>query len=1652
MPNEPQRPQRPGWKSAGKQPGPRPKHAWQGGTAKASAEAAPRGLSRRGKLAIVGVGFGLLVISLVILIRYIRPPKASHLEIIVAADETDVTTPFNAHGAQADRGAKLVEHEKLEVERHSLGVDNDPWKAVIENSTGTLLKSKPPEKVVLFLAIPGGADERDPYLIPGGSNPTDSSRFLRLSGLLDKLRELPPETKKLVVFDAVQAPSFWPLGLVRNDFARRLKEQEQQIKSVKNLVVICSADEGQRSWIAEEWGQSAFAHYFMEALRGKQGDRRTAEEIFDRVKRDVGEWVYGNWAASQEPIMLGDISTAKSMDFAGQGGSDVAGIPELPGLDGLSDAWAKHDELAKSFPPPWATAPHLWREYLDRLIRYENLLRIGGDAKAAREKLTALGDKIASAGREPLTSLRATLSASTALASRAARDPGADLEKGLKHAWDGLDKDPAGLDAAVKELGDLSSADPVRWSALLGLLLKQAMRDPAKNLARACDLAGALISAKYPPPAEILLMLELNSFHKDRQKPLEPDYIRTALSIRKQGEEAALGLTGGNPLSDSLPAYSEQVLPWIKDDVNAGDGSRRVGEDNLFSGEKAAWITAAGLLKKAAGHYEKAQATALHIRSSTAVRDQLLVSLPYYAQWQADARDPTDAVIGDIVKLCRQAHDLDKLLTDPKRTTPPAELRKKAEEARIGFQALEETFTKRCQGLDGNAATQTRRHAIEAALEVPFIDSELRLKLVDGSRNIGRRFREEARPEAKRDLEQEKKHEHALADSQAIREARLALAVFGVDGPEGDSAGAGRLIAEQWSKRFRTVREETDKGGTAADLAEARKALVSAGAGAQRLDGAAANCLTGANPIAARRHVQLHDLLIWLADRTYRDHWFWEGGAMAYYRRIGQDYMNDARELIKMDYPSGPGKAELEQRFAEVNAGDKHFAAAEKIEGRWLDGAMGEKDLNLTDETAMRREFSLTIPEPVSEGAVALRFERGNGLLPHLEDWRVKSFEPNKREFVDRDDFSLEKTSPPDRPRAVESKHILRAYFRGYYLPLETKIALHRRPNIVAAQHRMPPGGLVVQARKDDYNAFRAENMAVAFILDGSGSMRTDPFGKDGTKAGNRRFDRALDALEIVLGELPSGINVSLRIFIEDQNRNRQDRVLWPMKPWRNDPDLVKERIKELRGLKPEGQTPLIENMRLAAEKDFLPDFKGMKVMVVLTDGGDSDNTAAQIPGAVLKHFKKPAIADEEPPIRIHVIGFEVEDEDKEKNEKLKHVIREIGGTFNDVNDKAELERVLRESLRGLRYWVEDNNHKPVGRGEVNESTREYKWVKPLGEGFYSLQMRLRGKSSLIERKVRIAPGDFLVLNLIPQPEKRNTFLFQRDIYARSYAVDRLGSKPRLFPDKANEWQGAVFSKERKTDGSLDVMTTLEKQDNPLFELGDEGTPLQRKPDLIWYELNAEGYAEPLALRYDTLERYPAPAWLLNVRSWPTRDGRPLNAALDVWWLDRFLANDATNPYSRTLEAGLKPGSDFIVDKLQQKLELPFARGKETIYLENIGIETMTLGKLEQECLVVRLRYPQAKRFMVRLITPPQAPDADQEHRFYFAAGKYTGVFGGWSVKKLDALRDSLRIELIDVNALKDVVKDNGYSRIPLGAPDRNPRPQPPVGETVESR
>src|SRR5262249_11866072 len=110
--------------------------------------------------------------------------------------------------------------------------------------------------------------------------------------------------------------------------------------------------------------------------------------------------------------------------------------------------------------------------------------------------------------------------------------------------------------------------------------------------------------------------------------------VKKAIEVTLRGEEAALGLDSDDRENARLPAYSEQVRPWVRDRVLKADEQRQWGVDRLF-GSADARKEAEEFFNKADELYRQAQAKALKVRAALEVRDRALAQLPYYAHWRS---------------------------------------------------------------------------------------------------------------------------------------------------------------------------------------------------------------------------------------------------------------------------------------------------------------------------------------------------------------------------------------------------------------------------------------------------------------------------------------------------------------------------------------------------------------------------------------------------------------------------------------------------------------------------------------------------------------------------------------------------------------------------------------------------------------------------------------------------------------------------------------------------------------------------------------------------------------------------------------------------------------------------------------------------------
>lgn len=1659
MPIDPKQPRRRSWQNAGTPAsGAQAKHGWQGAQQKGQATPSRGGISRRTKMTLVGTGFVVLAGGIALMIYLLIPPPELQLEFLAVSNADHLPAPLQIVGqdqSSSDEWTKVG----IKTAFPKLKKDSpEEWSNWVEE-----FKKSKAQNLVLFISAPGSVDEEgQPYIVVDQADPTLRTHRFYVSQLLEQLREL-PKASKLVILDSTQSLAYWPIGMARNDFAAKLndKEMKEQIEKIDNLCVLCASGEGQRSWVCEAWGESVFMHYVLQGLKGDvhpggiRGDIH-ADELAKYVRDKVQRWAVQNRAANQEPFLIGSRSAGMRVVRDRKYEPKKIESQEVD-WESLKNAWANRDELEKESAFPCAVAPHLWREYLEMLMRYERLV-LAGDSQSARSKLGDIRARIERATRLRMPSTRLTLPGTSALLGGMATTEQAALAAAFQSAWESPNQQKDDQATEFKRLyatkENNQSAD-ARKSKVLDLLLEEGIKDDTKELSKAAEIAAKLCPDSSNRPAEIhfLMMLEANKRAK-RPKDLEA----TALRITQMSEQAALGLSRGRE-SEALPAYSEDVRELIQKDVEEGDKERRLGQDLLFADDMKSFGEAASYFKQAEDKYQKAQQKALPFRQVRYARDLAMVQLPYFSHWQAalpDGEKPDLDLVATLKKLWADTHELHGALAKEKDFK---KWENKAIELRKELAILNGKFVAYCENdLAKRTAQPTDWRAIEAALCVPFLPSDLRLRLVKTQASIGNHLL----AEFKEDQPVEPVRDEKEIERFAERQTQLVLAMWGRDWIDQKGTGTfedlekyfgsfkkmdrvSRAAAMQVDDLRKTIQKGAADSRAAADLDIAEKSLAKAAHEAHRLDGAAITYFHDTDPIDEYRRLLLHNLLCWQAQRRLWDHWYGEGEGEPnrYFRFVGEGHVTDAATLLGLPAKDPAYKArqkptdELSKRLAE--SGD-FVAELHLRDDQWS----SKETLNLAGDDLLRQRYHIGAPEHgVQEGYPVYRMKGDKWLEPpdakQRQEWAPTKKLGEKERWQELAEVTIQ---PVENPRATidpdRTSHRLEGFFRGLHFGVTTDVNLYRLPDQVTRQQRMPPAALRVQADPNLFKEYRMPDADLVIVLDTSGSMTYEKGKGQGT-----RYERAVDALREMLRQLPRDVHVTVRLFPTATNPNR---TILNKVPW--NPELIDRLRETLRDVRPEGRTPLVRTM-IDALGDFRQDARS-KSLLVITDGGDNEQDTNQLVNNLVKAFRNKDV-------QIYAVLFEKEfepgtNEEPNSKEFEKAITGALQGKYADVNTETGLQGFLTESALRMYFTLsaQKNNRKATAY-KVTRMDENPQWKDDIAPDPYFLQFSLQNRP-LTERQLRMRPGDGLVVNI---RSDNGRLVVERALWAEK-GVRQLNE---IYARRDNlDWVGAIHQK-TFGDGKLQMMATLENATSRIAEAGDGGpfTPTlqQMHPRLVHFEVaeKADGKAKPLTV--SVLPGYPAPTWSLDVPSWR---GESVEPVVNVWWSEDERSVPVIHPSYATLLRQTEDGKDgFRIGAPRREIPPQLRpQPEDRLILESVTFEKQKIilqpgGREPQElsCLVVRLDFPAGRPYMVRL-RDMRNSEIDSfypyEHRFYTHAHKYTGIFWGQTVDDLS--RGDLALELISLEAFKQQAsKSRHYTFDDVGSPNRKARKAPLFGQ-----
>jgi hypothetical protein len=1136
------------------------------------------------------------------------------------------------------------------------------------------------------------------------------------------------------------------------------------------------------------------------------------------------------------------------------------------------------------------------------------------------------------------------------------------------------------------------------------------------------------------------------------------EVVARALRVRRLAEEAALAVRPG------LHPYSEQVVPWMKPQVEDGDRQRQFGQDLLFATDRQSWAEAADYLANAERIYQEAQARGDAVRTALAVRDRVLTLLPAYSVWLGRRRpsedpehyDRAEALLRQTEGLWRHTHEFLALLERP--TAAPlaarvggegrrelARLVEQTGQVTAGFDALERQFTQYCAGLSDVELPSVWR-AIDDVLAVPALAPDRRMSLLRTASRTSYRLLLETAENVSAARPVTAAENEAEAKANARRQGRMAVAVLGKEWFDRD-AGLDQENYDQVWHRLETFGVEAqwwkslDRAGDEVgrrwrQVPGAIGSLVAEGLREQpaealarfrpadrlnRLLNGSTRMATVPNPTRAYRQLSTEELLIWQARRTFEDHWFAEDpAAEPYYRRSGQLFTADARSMQILEQPL-PGLAAIQRRLD--GPGNLVFSGPQRVQ--------------ITSEQEFPLDYSLH-PE---QGAVIppgfplvwleigpnlqLLAPAGNERQPRklgrevpLEPLRCRLASPL---------LAQAETDPPRLPQVVPTTTTVRGFYRGQPIELTTRIDLHPLPETVVLRRPVPRlADIALRADPDVQERYGEGNGAVVIILDCSGSMGPvvgETFNE------RTRYNQATRALRQVLRQLPRGTTLSLWTFGEAMGRERTvaeaERTIRQVRaPARWDPDDP----AHLQGLMakldypaliPWNESPIVRTLLMA--KEDLRTATGFKTILVLTDGMDNrfekdrqwNPQGKSVPAALRDAFR-------DSDVQVNIIGFRVQTPEEEKAREQFEVIEHfpVPGRFYLVRQEPELAGTLDKALRQrLRYWIDDADNVPVAAVpaaglDVSRSGANDQWLPGgLAPAGYRLRVYAPGR---LEKDVELDPGDLLLVRMaFRNPGESGGLVFERVLFSRADYAWRPARE-------VAGWRFAVLQNQQTEAGGLRMLYTLEK----LFNRR-ESILQQIKPREAWFDVAAvPGAAAPFAVRWGNQPGYPAPAWRLDVPEWPV----PARPAPRVWWNP-----DQDTPWAVRLDRGrdFDGPSELAGRALQVEGD---AVGLENVRVEEHVVETQPGVRTAQKCLVVRLVYAPGRPLWAQVggVNP-----AGQEHRFYQSANRYTGLF--WPVTEAEAEKNLARLGLLSLTAFKRTAEQRGFT---LEMPDL-PAPEP---------
>ena len=1617
-------------------------------------------------------------------LMWLRPPAKVTILQFVAGYQSNLLVPHNVPGVKCAEIIQTVgegSFRKGEVHVAApLVVRSDTdWQKDIRE-----VKS---EVLVINLFMMGSTDEKGPFLLTEDSgSAAHPTPHMTLANILEVLGKQPANQVKVLVFDADQQDNLWHFGILDSLFSEGLRDIEEELAKVPNLIVVNSCSPGESSLRNFDRGLTNFGNHLVRALSGKAKDLDRDGEIclheaFESAAADTESWAANTYGMSQRVYFYPEnkrtranlLSTTRLIQ-AGLSGYQPPRIDLKIGLNELQSAWERHARLAKEDNSPEAICPDTWDHYQRSMLRYESLVRYGDltSALALQDKVRKLENMIANMSRLSLESYSTNLwmpyicggvIRETTEDTKTAQDllsiPDAELEPKLKILLEG-------------KASSLEEPRDLRLS-IVRSTLQVAASSPNPDAGRIDKILRLLENPGRLRPTEVQSTLV---FIRDRaETPVTNSALQFLIRGNLLAEQCACGLDPRNT-SDPFRASERGAIFQATRIANA-DRVRLTGQDMLLSGDTRTVQDGIQEIRRSEGLYLDAAARASSISRWMNLMNRMQANLPFYTSWVAkigsrrsmlgpySVRELEDAVSAAWDEVHKAAFLLQsavaKLATGGDFEPDLSTAATATESASKHYQKVRDALVDRCNSL-ALADVAGESELLDQVLEVPDIAPDLRIRLL-----------KTRVPEAvlgKAEVPAGDKPKTASPVQRQIdfraRKAILPLRMIGqrlFDDPA--IVGGADLLPYETCIRKLTQLNENPK--------EKQELLIPMGYQIRRRmevfqrhsDQLVKRAMVA--PPEDRLSILVHsDILDRVANLDFREipeaggvlrrAWInqflagmamrsWEGH-LANVIDVTDPYYKRSMRLLLADSANGPlpvGQKEAKELLDGDGSVDLAFLEPDTSGRIRRSGGIihwtGEERLALQFEAGPKAGGKLP------EGIITLDVEKGKLISPvGLSNGRLSNplkpsdntagsgkpsgfvvgFLSGASALCNR---PLERIEPEPQPDEIR----LTAIFRGQRIPLAIPLSLHRTPSMVRSFRRLAgPSTVAFRASEEDAAKSGQAKGSISLIVDCSGSMGPYP-----SSAG--KIAEVADSLEKVLASLPSGILLTVWVFGQAEGPGRtvdtpEDaiRVLFGPTVLGEDRGALAKRLADrFRGgeIIPWNKSPILASISRASKvMGSQMGEAGPKTMLVLTDGADNcaESDKALNPDKLPNEALIAKILAGSG-ISVRVIGYR-SGEDEEKARKDFSGLTKLSppGSYVSAQDLPSLISEMEKSLRReILFQLEDRlNLPPPGMPPEG-----YPAALP---GFADKWVRppLEAGEYLV-RAGRLSPP----VGTLRLGESESLLLGLR----KEGGLRRLGiaaDNPGRPTASSGGWTAALLQN-RDEKSAAQRFAVLEKdwKENE-FELAGA------RPGLVWWECESPGKLE--SNRVVDLPGYPSPAWAVNSTWWPTdpATGALSRGRLKVWW---------TESSSGPTESVLVRDRDFkspgeIRNKSVQVGGSPCL--VESVTLENRLVLIDGENAEVQPALVVRTRMGQTGAR-----EPPGVPDIradnpanlNREVHLFGASGKCATVFWPFhpdEFGKLDRLRFS------SLEALKSAAEATGRVITlddlgPVDANDIRPRP-----------